>query len=80
MPVVLLVLLDAAGVEEDEDEDELCVVELEVEVGLGVPVLFEPPVMANVGLELPESPITDEVTLRTGNAKNRTAIDDTHRQ
>jgi hypothetical protein len=56
--LVLLVLLDAAGV--DEDEDELCVVELELEVGLGVPVLlFEPPVMANVGLELPESPITD---------------------
>jgi hypothetical protein len=35
------------------DEDEVCVVE-----GPGVTVLFEPPVMANVGLALPESPIT----------------------
>jgi len=56
---VLLVLLDAAVV--DKDEDELCVVELELELELedelDVPVLFEPPVMANVGLELPESPI-----------------------
>ena len=60
MLLVLLVLLDEVGV--DEDEDELCVteLELELEVGLGVPVLFEPPVMANVGLVLPESPITDE--------------------
>ena len=64
MLLVLLVLLEAGGV--DEDEDELCVaeleleLELELEVGLGVPVLFEPPVMANVGLVLPESPITDE--------------------
>lgn len=58
--------LDAPVV--DEDEDELCAVELdelEDEVGLGVLVLFEPLVMANVGLALPESPITDEANLRT---------------
>ncbi len=39
------------------DGGEVCVVE--PDVGLGT-VLFEPPVMANVGLALPESPITDK--------------------
>jgi hypothetical protein len=50
------VLLDEVGV--DEDENELCVVELEVVLGAAVP--FEPPVMANVGLVLPESPNTKQ--------------------